>query len=298
MKTKIFFADDDDIIDICYDKVFKAVFTRETPASQGALSRLVSALIGKNVLIIRILANEPPVDSLRDRHIRYDINCRTETGELVDVEMSLNPDPFEPVRLEFHSAKLFSGQDIMGSDKDYDDLKQSYQIAILVKKRFFADNEFFHTFKYYDPEHGVSLNGRSRIITLELSKIEKSVEKPVNEMGIQEIWAVFFKYLTDRKKRSKINEIIEQEEGIAMASEVLMTISKDEHEQARLMSEEKSQLDWQSKLVHAKREGGKERDNEIARNALAKGLPLDVIHEITGLDMEKIKSLQADRIEN
>jgi hypothetical protein len=35
-----------------------------------------------------------------------------------------------------------------------------------------------------------------------------------------------------------------------------------------------------------------ERDEEVARKALAKGLPLDVIHEITGLDMDVIKSLQ------
>jgi hypothetical protein len=33
----------DDIIDICYDNVFKAVFTRDTPESRGALSALLSA---------------------------------------------------------------------------------------------------------------------------------------------------------------------------------------------------------------------------------------------------------------
>jgi hypothetical protein len=48
---------------------------------------------------------------------------------------------------------------------------------------------------------------------------------------------------------------MEREEGIAMASEVLMTISKDEVERARLRSEYKYQMDMQSKLVHAKRVG-------------------------------------------
>jgi len=43
-----------------------------------------------------------------------------------------------------------------------------------------------------------------------------------------------------------------------MASEVLLNISRDEVERARLMSEEKFQLDMQSKMVHAKREGHKE----------------------------------------
>ena len=53
--------------------------------------------------------------------------------------MSLNPEPFEPVRLEFYAGKLFTGQDIRGSEKTFDDLRQSYQIAILAKERFFPD---------------------------------------------------------------------------------------------------------------------------------------------------------------
>ena len=40
-----------------------------------------------------------------------------------------------------------------------------------------------------------------------------------------------------------------------MASEVLISISKDEIERARLLSDYKYQLDIQSKLVYAKREG-------------------------------------------
>ncbi|MDR1251457.1 MAG: Rpn family recombination-promoting nuclease/putative transposase [Treponema sp.] len=163
-----------------------------------------------------------PVDNLRDRQIRFDIACRAKNGELVNVEMSLNPDPFEPVRLEFHAGKLFTGQDIRGTDKTYDDLNYAYQIALLAKERFFTDESAFHTFEYYDPAHGVSLNGRSRITTVELSKLDRVVEKPIGAMNAREHWAIFFRYLTDKGKRGKINELIASEEGIAMASEVLI----------------------------------------------------------------------------
>jgi len=256
--AKIHFEETDDLIDIRYDNVFKAVFARGTPASQRALSRLISALIGRDVLVTNINANEPPVDNLRDRQIRFDISCKAENGELINVEMSLFPDPFELVRLEFHAGKLFTGQDIRGANKTYNDLKEAYQITILAKERFFPDEIFLHTFEYFDPVHRVSLNGKSRIISLELSKLEKVVEKPTGEMSVQEYWGVYFRYLTDKGRRRKINEIIEREEGIAMASEVLMTISRDEIERARLLSEYKYELDTQSKLVHAKREGHKE----------------------------------------
>ena len=279
MAVKIHFDDSDDIIDICMDNVFKAVFTKDTPASQTALSKLVSAIIGTDVSIITIAANEPPVDSLRDRQIRFDINCRAKDGELVNVEMSLNPDPFEPVRLEFHAGKLFTGQDIRGIEKTYDDLKRAYQIAILVKERFFADGNFFHSFEYYDPARCVSLNGKSRILTLELSKLEEVVRKPTGEMSTQEKWAVFFRYLTDSSMRGKINEIVDNEEGIAMASEVLLNISRDEAERARLMSEYKYQLDMQSKLVHAKRQGLQEGEQKIVELLKNGKSPEEIIRE-------------------
>jgi predicted transposase/invertase (TIGR01784 family) len=237
------------------DNVFKAVFTKDTPESQGALAGLLSAIIGRELSVITLTANEPAVDNIRDRQIRFDISCRTASGEPLNVEMSLNPDKFEPVRLEYHAGKLFTAQDIRGTDKTFDDLKPAYQIAFLVRGRFFADEVFFHAFEYYDPERGVSLNGRSRIITLELAKLDRVIEKPAAEMSGQENWAVFFRYLTDKGKRQKINDIMDCEEGIKMASEVLLTISKDEIERARLLSEYKYVVDTQSKVVQARREG-------------------------------------------
>jgi len=78
--------------------------------------------------------------------------------------------------------------------------------------------------------------------------------------------------LTEREKRRKINEILEREEGIAMASEVLMSISKDENERARLLSEYKGQVDMQSKLVHAKRTGLAEGMEKGMEKGLAEGM--------------------------
>ncbi|MCL2130238.1 MAG: Rpn family recombination-promoting nuclease/putative transposase [Treponema sp.] len=252
---KIQFEESDDILDIRYDRIFKAVFTKETPASKGALSKLISALIDKEVTVSNINTNEPSIDDIHDRQIRFDINCKTENGELVNVEMSLNPESFEHVRLEFYIARLFSGQDIYGSDMVYDDLKEAYQITILAKEKFFNDDVFLHTFEYYDPVNAKSLNGRCRIITMELSKLDKVVKKPVSAMSARDSWAVYFQYLTDREKRMKINEILEQEEGIAMASEVLINISKDEIERARLTSELKYELDTKSQLIYAEQKG-------------------------------------------
>jgi len=209
-------------------------------------------------------------------------------GEPIDVEMCLNPDKFEPVRLEFYAAKLFVGQDIRGTTKTYNDLKRTYQIAILANGTFFADGDFFHSFEYYDPVRGMSLGGRTRILTLELSKVDEVARKPVEEMGNSEFWAVFFRYHKDPGMRAKINKIAELEEGIAMAGGVLLNISRDEVERARLLSEYKGAVDFQSKVNQAKIEGlekgrqegeaigEKKRDSELL-DLIAKGYTLDDI---------------------
>ena len=68
-----------------------------------------------------------------------------------------------------------------------------------------------------------------------------------------------------------------------------MTISRDQVERARLMSEFKYELDTRTRINDAKRE----TKEEIVRNALAHGLSLEVIQDITGLDVEAIRSMNS-----
>jgi predicted transposase/invertase (TIGR01784 family) len=105
--------------------------------------------------------------------------------------------------------------------------------------------------------------------------------------------------------RHRINEVLDRDGRVITAIEALMSITDDEAERARLVSEYKYVVDTQSKVVHARREGlrrgrreGKEeglREGRIetARNALSKGLPLDIISEITGLDIKTIQDINA-----
>jgi len=290
------FVDESRLLDIRYDPVFKAVFTKETAKSRTALSDLISALIGRIVEVETIIANEPSNDDTRERYLRFDIACKSEKGELINVEMSLKPSEYEPVRLEYHASRLFVGQDIHGKDKTYNDLKESYQITILAKKKFFKDENFVHSFLFYDPDNHVSLGGRIRIITLELVKTEPVADKPVNEMTNSELWAVFFQYLTDEEKRDKIIEIINKKEEIAMALETLSNITQDEIEYARLCNLIKSELDLQSREAEARHEGleqGIEQEKLIiAKNLLAKGSTFEFVSEITGLSIDEIARLQ------
>jgi predicted transposase/invertase (TIGR01784 family) len=293
--TVIHLDENDDLIDIRRDNVFKAVFTKDSVESRKALAALISAIIEREVAIVAITANEPSVDSVGERQIRFDIACRADDNEFVDIEMSLNPENYEPVRLEYYAGKLFTSQNVRGKDKGYQNLKMTYQIAFLVNGHYFGDDEYLHHFEYYDSEHGVGLGGLTRIITIELAKLGRTVEKAAGEMTKPEKWAVYFRYLTDKTKRDKINKLIDNEEGIAMASRVLVTISRDEKEQARLMSEFKYEVDTQSRIINAERRGeqkGIQKGKlEIAKILKDMGESVDRIILVTGLSFEDIVKL-------
>jgi len=264
--------DGERIYDIRYDPVFKAVFTKDTYESRGALSKLISALIGHTVTVETITANEPPINDLRQKYIRFDVACRTVEGELVNVEMSFNPGACELARLEYYTSILFIGQDIHGEDKSYNDLKETYQIAILAKGKFFPDNNLIHDFSYSDLKTHIPFGGKTKIITVELVKTKPIVDKPIEEMKTSELWAVFFQYLTVPEKRAKIIDIIKKEEGIAMAVKTMTGFTQNEIEYFRKMSLLKAELDYQSEMTYAKRKGHEEGLKEGLKEGHEEGL--------------------------
>jgi predicted transposase/invertase (TIGR01784 family) len=279
------------ILDIRNDPVFKAVFTRDTPMSRTALSALISALIEQTVAVETIVANEPATGFLGQKKIRYDISCMSKKREPINVEMSFHPIDDELNRIEYFASRLFVGQDIEGIEKTYSDLKETYQISILAQKSFFTDKYLTHTFQFYDPQANVSLDGKIRIITLELDKADAFIGKPVEEMTNTELWAAYFQYLTDETKREKIKEIINHEEGIAMATNTLRQVSAEYEAYCLQTSLMKGELDWRSGMRDAKLEGRNEEKLESARRMKADNMPVSQISKYTGLSTEIIAQL-------
>ncbi|MHC6201867.1 hypothetical protein ACYULU_01580 [Breznakiellaceae bacterium SP9] len=76
-----------------------------------------------------------------------------------------------------------------------------------------------------------------------------------------------------------------------MVSQVLIRISRDEVERARLESEYKYALDLQSKVVRAKREGEQNKAIAVDREMKADGMPVSKISTYTGLSPNEIARL-------
>ena len=76
-----------------------------------------------------------------------------------------------------------------------------------------------------------------------------------------------------------------------MGAQVLLNISKDERERARLTSEYKFAVDLQSKMVDAERAGSNERAITIARNLLGVGDSIEKVIDVTGLTRKEVEDL-------
>ena len=77
-----------------------------------------------------------------------------------------------------------------------------------------------------------------------------------------------------------------------MASELLMSISKDEKERAIFRSRNKFEMDIASDMATAENRGEKRKALVIAKNLLSMNLPLDQIATATGLTYNEIENLR------
>jgi flagellar biosynthesis/type III secretory pathway protein FliH len=126
-----------------------------------------------------------------------------------------------------------------------------------------------HNFQHYDAEHSVSLDGRIKIITIELSKAPERLAEGASE--IEEL-AFFLRYGSDPGKTGEINALIAREEGIKMAASTLAEISQDENERARLLTLEKNLLDYQSGIISAERRGMQQGMQQGIQQGMQQGI--------------------------
>ncbi|GHV27434.1 hypothetical protein AGMMS4952_09100 [Spirochaetia bacterium] len=268
--TKVFFSDTDEIVDLSNDAVFKAAFTQNTPGSRESLRRLLIAILKRELTItsITINANEPPIQDTRERQIRYDISVTFNDGELANVEMTLWPTAHEVRRLEYYVDRLFLNQDIKGKDKSFRHLRRAYQISFIAKRRLFDDDELVHHFEYHDREHNMPLGGQTQIITLELVKLDRVLQKAAANMSAEERWSAFVRFCGDKSKRGLINELLALEEGIALVAQTMQGFTQEQLEYFHAMSREKFELDMQSIATDA-RDEGRELGRKESRQVIA-----------------------------
>jgi predicted transposase/invertase (TIGR01784 family) len=291
-----------DILPPSDDRIFKLLLTH--PDAKPALMDLISALIGRKVVDVQIHNNELPAADTDEKAERLDVNTVIDTGEQINIEMAASR--IEESGAEGHSNLLNKGlyylTDLFSSQKSkgmkYEELVRTYQVTF-CKYTVFPDWDHFLSSASMRRSNGEMLIDKIVMIMVELSKLKKIVEKPVEEMTPLEAWSVFFQYAPDPDRREVVNRIIAAREELDMAGTLLTSISKDEHERAKFMSRHKAEMDRVSNLrtveergeASGKAIGKKEATLKIAKNMKTTGMAVNYIIQITGLTDAEIEDI-------
>jgi len=274
------------------DRIFKAMLT--APGSEPALKLVASAITKSHVVNVQVRNSELPVEDMEEKVERFDVNCQIDDDSQADIEMQSSRMKEDAggehsnlkARSIYNLCDLHSSQPSKG--KSYDGLIRTYQVMFCRYPVFPNRKDFINSFSMrHDTDNGL-LHNAVQAVFVELSKLDDILKKPVEEMTDMEKFSVFLRYAENPDCREVVNRVIESKEGLAVAGEVLMSISKDERERAIFRNRRIYQADRESDRVMVQRAA----KSEVARNMMTDGESVEKIVKYTGLTRTQVESLR------
>jgi predicted transposase/invertase (TIGR01784 family) len=266
-----------------------------SPEAKPFLMKLITGLIGRNIADVTVHSNELPISDTEEKGERFDVNCKTDDGSQVNIEMQASrmseDSGGEHKNLKGRSVyflcDLHSSQPAKGQLR-YDKLARSYQVTICSYPVFPHREKYVNSFSMRHDEDSELLHNAIQAVIVELSKLEEVVNKPVEAMTDLEKFAIFLEYADNPTYRDTVNKVIESEEVLTLASDLLMNISQDEKERAIFRSRKKFRMDHESDMATAEDRGRA----SIVRNLKNVGnLSIADIAKLTGLSTTEIERL-------
>ncbi|MBR4598951.1 MAG: hypothetical protein IKO39_02750 [Treponema sp.] len=102
---------------------------------------------------------------------------------------------------------------------------------------------------------GARLGDRLNVIFLDLVKIRRLANTPVEQLSKIERWGMYFALADNEKYQPYVRKIIESEEAIMLADSVVQKMSKDEAEWFRQNSYENAIWDYNHGMYRAEQRG-------------------------------------------
>jgi predicted transposase/invertase (TIGR01784 family) len=277
------------------DAIFKKIMTSEE--TRPALKGLISAVVGYDIAEILMVNSELPKSNYFEKGERFDVNCKTDTGEQINIEMQANPmtgDNSDNTHENFRSrivlylTNLFAKQD---NQKVYSNYKRTYCVAF-CDYTIWKDEQFIRKF-YLTDENGIKLSDKICAIVIELDKIGKLIEKKnVAEMNSAEQWAFYLKCIDNPDYEKTFLELIEREEAFKVATNALTSISKNEQERYNLFARQKAENDYNHDMTMSKELGRRQgRDEGIQEGALKNAIENAINALEIGLSIKDIEKI-------
>ena len=286
------------------DIVFKAFFSR----NKKFLKSFLDAILGENVKIKKVM-HDVRLEQLT-KEMKYgvlDLDVELESGELINVEMQLRNNYNIEERTTFYASKKIVEQ--LEPKGKYEDLKKVIVIAILNYSFIKLPKYVTETVRVAKTDKEYEINNTIKYYYIELEKFRNqnpNMEEKINQ------WLAFI----DMERGDLLEMAKEKNKEIKEATDAYQVLTGDDEikriAEIRLMSE----LEEQSALATARAKGteeglkqgkeeglkqGKEegiehgkkqKQKEIAKRMLSKGINIEEIIELTELSKEEIEKLK------
>lgn len=288
----------DRYISLLTDFGFKRIFGSK-PNKDLLINFLNSLFEGEQVITdVSYLNSEHVGDVLAERKAIFDVYCENEKGEKFIVEMQNAFQKFFKDRSLFYSTFPIREQAAKGQDWNFE-LKHVYAIALLnfdLQEEAFDKDDINHDIGLLDKKTHRVFNDKLSFKYVEIAKFNKKEDEL---MTLYDKWLYVLKNLASLEKRPKalkekiFNRLFAEAEVARFTKKEL----KEYEDSLKAYRDIKNSLDTareegrEEGRIEGREEGEKKKALQIAKEMLDRGMPVDVITDITGLTVKQIEEL-------
>ena len=271
------------------DIIFKTFFSRK--GNEIFLIDFLEALLKIKIEEIQV-KEEVNLETLavEEKGGRLDLQAKLNDGIIVNIELQIKNHQNIEERTTYYSSKVISRETERGTE--YKDITKVIMINILDYELLGFDEYISDTVIVLDKHREYEVLKGIKWYFIELPKFRKQ-NPNMNEKINQ--WLVF---LDDYNKEAV--KLAEEKNDTLKKARIEMNYLTGDAEVRRLAElREKWEMDRISEIGYAKREGikegekkgKKEKQIEIAKKMIKKGMEIKTVIEITGLDKKEIEKL-------
>ena len=296
------------LIDLKIDFAFKQLFGNEQ--NQKITIVFLNAILkktGRNqVKEVLFVKQELGGEYADDKQSRLDILVKTQTGELINVEVQLTNQYNMIKRTLYYWSMLYEGQ--MQKGQGYESLLSTITINICTFTLFDHTENYHSSFHLYEDSSLDRLPKEDDVLEVHFIEMNKFLQAwranlldPLTDILAR--WLLLLG-MVDARKSEVYNEIYKELEELAMKDENLLqafsvweNMSQTPETVHAYQSRLKYMLDEEAKIIDTlakgKKEGFEEGIAKVAKNMIAKGKSNAEISDATELTLEEVEALRA-----
>ncbi len=270
------------------DFVFKRIFGNEN--HPNILISFLNAVLNPSDPIKSVELKDTTIEKshLEDKYSRLDVKATTNKGEHINIEIQLKDEKNMIKRSLYYWSKLYESQ--LESSEKYQKLSRTICINLLDFNLFNHDR--FHTvYRLKECETHEELTDVMELHFIELRKM-KDIQHIDEVKSKLEAWL----YFINHPESELVEELEKIEIEIKEAKAELIRLSGNKKERERYEKRRESLFNKLSALDSAREEGIeqglKQRNIEIAKNAIKTGLDNNTIVKLTGLSLKEVAELR------